>query len=423
MKKILLINMHSINYKNATSITVESILKPINKGNLMEIYYYPVLEKKYERPIIKSIKLDNKIKPLYSFMTTYYKNEVRENIREKIGQEEIEGRESLLQKIKKMVLAIDDLIPFHERYIEEIYPDIEEFNPDVIYTLGASIFSLELSYLLSKKMNIPIVLHYMDNWRETLYRDSVLYYPMRKKLELYLKRVENQMNIGLTISEAMKDYYEEVYKNKYLPLMNTPETNNLSFHTKREKKVETISIVYAGGLHLGRWKSIKIIDNILDDINKKSSIKTIFNIYTSQENQKTYRSILDSPNIRVHNYVNNNEIIRIYNNADILVHVESLGTEYTNFARYSLSTKIPEYLSTGKATLILVSDTLEAYQSLKKYKGVLVTFSKDMAQQELTKLISNKEYREKIGEEGVKLYNQKFSEKYLEKCLKEIGML
>src|SRR5699024_7795080 len=52
------------------------------------------------------------------------------------------------------------------------YNEIMNYKPDYIYTIGGNIFSLKLAYKISKKLKIPLVIHFMDNWKDVVYQDS-----------------------------------------------------------------------------------------------------------------------------------------------------------------------------------------------------------------------------------------------------------
>lgn len=43
---------------------------------------------------------------------------------------------------------------------------IRDFHPQVIYTLGASVSIMRLVNQLSMQLNIPVIMHFMDNWAE-----------------------------------------------------------------------------------------------------------------------------------------------------------------------------------------------------------------------------------------------------------------
>ena len=51
---------------------------------------------------------------------------------------------------------------------------LKGFNPDVIYTCGASVSVMKIALKLSRKYNIPIVLHFMDDWAHYLQNESII---------------------------------------------------------------------------------------------------------------------------------------------------------------------------------------------------------------------------------------------------------
>ena len=112
-----------------------------------------------------------------------------------------------------------------------------------------------------------------------------------------------------------------------------------------------VRIVYAGNLRLGRWKALKQLTTSLESL-EKQGIKTQFSIYAPSEELESYRAALETGSITaLYKWVPLKELPRIFHGADILVHAESFDPAMKAITKYSLSTKISQYLMAGRCVL------------------------------------------------------------------------
>lgn len=248
-----------------------------------------------------------------------------------------------------------------------IYEKIEEFKPDVIYTLGASVNALKLSYDLSIKYSVPIVIHHMDNWLHSIqWEDNLLLSSYVKKLRAYCFLCYSRSSNSIAISENMAEDFTIETGIKHSVIMNSTEISKYSCDLKKNTKC--FNIIYAGGLHLGRYKSLIELGNVIENLGLEKE-KIRLHIYTNDENIGRYgycfahlkRTIL-------HKSVSHDKITEIYSKADVLLHVETTNLNSTDFFKYSISTKIPEYLSTGKPILLYCPDDIYLYKFMSVNK-------------------------------------------------------
>ncbi|MHB8132455.1 MAG: glycosyltransferase family protein [Mobilitalea sp.] len=413
-KRVLIINNYSVNENNSTGLTLRSIINTFSKNNLFEIYYFPCtsITDLYD---IQSYKLNSKTKLIYNLISKVYKGNIRGSISNLIVQDDIHNRKSKWRYIKKIVLAYDDFFEPRLKYNDDILIKIKEFNPEIIYTLGASIFSLNLSYLFSKKYNIPIVLHHMDNWRETTYKNLLFANLPRKKLIESLNNVESAMNYGLTISEEMASKYEQISNKKYLSLMHTVDVSK--FQNNKLFESDIVNIVYAGGLHLDRWKVLKDVENVINQhTNKTYKIK--LNIFTTNTDKLKYLQVYDKETTNFHDFLPYNEVYKIYELADILLHVESFDYDLIDFTKYSLSTKIPEYMASGKPILCYAPMYIASSKYITQSNCGISVSNKIELSNALLKLTEDKSLRFNMGKNGILTALKNHSQEYKEKIMK-----
>jgi glycosyltransferase involved in cell wall biosynthesis len=415
-KRVLLVNSQSLYENNSTSITLKSIISYFDTDSILEVYYYPINNYNDESLQINSIQLNRKTKLLYSIIAKFYKGKLKHGVNNKIVNKEIQSGVSKLNKLKKIILALNDYMKIRMKYNKKQIALIDEFKPDIIYTLGSSIFPLEISLYFSKRYSIPIVLHHMDNWRETAYIDSFLLKPCRNKLLKNINNVESVMECGMAISDEMAEYYSELSNNKYVSLMNTVPKLHINGQTKNE---DEIHLVYAGGLHLNRWKALLEFEKVINKFNKEDKLVKLI-IFTKQEDRQKYEHIFDKSLTKFYNYLPHNEVHRIYEMANILIHVESFDNELIKFTKYSLSTKIPEYMSSGRPIICYAPSELAVYKYIEKNTCGISVSSNEELYNGLELLLGNFELRKKMGENGKAVSAERHSIEYMNQVMKEV---
>lgn len=415
-KRVLIINGYSIKEDNSTGLTLRSIVDHFNSEDVLEVYYFPITKNSGWNEI-QSLRLDNKTKFIYNLITKVYKDKIKNEITGRIVEDEINNKPSLLKKTKNIILAFDDFLEPNIEYNQDILNKIREFNPEVVYTLGASIFSLNLAYYISVKYNIPIVLHHMDNWRETTYSKLPFARYPRKKLSHLLEKVESRMNYGMTISDEMASKYEQITGKNYLSLMHTVQIDNVS--CRKSEIADTVNFVYAGGLHLERWKVLKDIEKAIKEL-KITNKKVCLNIFTTQSDKAKYEHQFDECMVKFHDFLPHNEVYKIYDLADILIHVESFDPEIINFTKFSLSTKIPEYLASGRPILCYAPMNIASSKYILETKSGLSVSNYTQLIDATKRLIEDENLREVMGENGISTALKKHSQEYKSKIMNKV---
>lgn len=349
--RVLIVNQQSIKKNNATGITLRSLWEEWPLDKYMEVYldqYETQVDYKCEfRSICLPSNWLNRIAHCGS----------AKRINSGIKHQELKPNNSFLYNIRQGIVLILDMIlsvvPSSVRF------QLDSFSPEIIYTLGASVSALDLAYRLSKRYKAPIIIHYMDNWPESLQWDTNPFIkPYRKVLDTKLNRCNKRSVMGLAISPQMADAYSIKFNMPFTSIMNSVDVN--SFHLEAKIQGNPLKFVYAGGLHLNRWKALL-------DISKafiQEGINAELHIYTSKEYTESYRSLFND-NTFFHEPVDHSEISKVYQDADVLVHVESDNPMLLGFFKYSISTKIPEYLASGRIILFYGPKELGLFKYLR----------------------------------------------------------
>lgn len=394
--RILIINEQSVNKNNATGITLRSILSFYPCNNLFEIHMDDSL------PYDKSIKLNNSVNmidlfPIAKVLKSNLGNKVNNSMKSNISKsysKKINFKTKTKKWIRGLCHVAYDIGPLFKK--KEIINLVNEFKPEIIYTLGASVDVLKISYYFSQLYNINIVIHFMDDWPHFLQDEEYFYQKIYKLImNKWLKKCYSKSKMALTISPKMANIYEKEYGIKHVALMSCVYVEE--WFCKTKKDCDKFIFVYAGGLHLSRWKALKLISEKIKELSERNKIPTVFYIYTKKQDILDFKDYFNNDITILKPYVSHEELLRIYSSSDVLVHAETLNDKLLGYFRFSISTKIPEYLSTNRPILFFGPSQMYLYNFLEKNDIAFVADDENHLLEVINEIMINKEKREKVS--------------------------
>jgi len=366
--RVLIVNLQSVNHNNATGITLRSIFSRFRKEDIYEVYMQPCLRAS-DAISLQSERLQAGVcLPRKAANRLIGKASVSNTKAAVILTEE----RSFLRALRRRLIMLLDFEPVI--LMPGLMRKINLFRPDCIYTLGNAIDVMKLVVKLSVMLKIPVIPHFMDNW-QTSHRYGKSRYPYHRKItQKWLKKLYSRSNCALVISERMASEYTERWKVPHYALMNS--VNTKSYHCPRTASKKMSVLVYAGGLHLNRYKSLLQIGKAIDDYNQTHQCSLVLRVYTDDKSTTAYQEILSECScVEFRSYVPHELIMEVYRSADILVHIETFDEGYRDFIRYSLSTKISEYLSVGRPIFLYAPDNIFISEYLKMNKAAVTVSS------------------------------------------------
>lgn len=268
------------------------------------------------------------------------------------------------------VIILKDFIWLNGRYNEELLQKfVSDFNPNIVFCpryLTPSLMRLEK--IVKKMTNAPFVAFTADD--EASYREynlSPLYWFRRIWVHnKFAKHVKGFYEHYWTFSE---DQAKEYTQNYNLSTSTLYKCGNFPESFINKKVGNPIRLVYAGRLYCNRWKTLAIIGKVLKEINKEKE-RMVLDVYTTEElTSKQKKALCPENSIYIKGRVTPTELINIYRNADIALHVESMDKKYKLATRVSFSTKIIDLMASTCAILAICWDQHAGYKYLKSHNA------------------------------------------------------
>lgn len=411
MNTVLLVNACLIGDNNGTGNTLASIFKSVPDDLTYELCIDFLRKPTDDEHIFYVDKSFSLIRwSLAKRRASIQQSETAAKHRANISGARATGYKAIIHEIFR---GFADVLPTHISSSMDQF--ISRVKPKYIYTCGSSVTSLSISRKIAKKYNLPLVLHIMDNWEETLYSSSIFAKPFSLALKRELKKANKYSEKSLAISKALCEKYSDRYKTTYYPLMNTVdkiESEPMCFN--RDKLV----FLYAGSLSINRYVSLCQVAKAINSVIGKN--KYIFKLFVpAAQNTDEIRNMFSQYSVEINDYIPRQQLLEEYHNSDILVISESFDKNFCDFTKYSLSTKLPEYMSAGKPILAYLSEELYSYTYLLNSHAAAVASCEEELLSELEKL-SAYDYRLRLAENGLRFVNENNSREYCNKVLSEI---
>jgi glycosyltransferase involved in cell wall biosynthesis len=249
---------------------------------------------------------------------------------------------------------------------------IEKFSPDVIYSITATAPMLLTVVKVSRWRNIPIVPYFTDDWVTSLYKGSLLNGLLRKSMQYWFDECLRRSPVRLTPCGAMNEEYEKRYGGTFVPIMYPVERGDLPNRKPLRDPGHPIRFVFIGSLEPNRWRSLRAVGEALFKL-RSAGISGELLVYTYTEEITRHRADLTlEPVLRIMGTATPDDILRLQQDADILVHAESFDSESRIYTKYSLSTKIPQYMMAGACIFAYGPGELASVRYIKDLDAGLV---------------------------------------------------
>lgn len=405
--KVLIVNGEPINSLTATGITMKNLFHNWPKECLAQIHTHAIsIEGSFTFSDMVTL-LDLNIPKILKKFIIRQKNEFKnvdlsqEFTISKISEIQVKRGIVFLKKIiRGDIYTLLNLLPL--KIHVDLYDSCDKFKPDVIYSMLGSIEVMKLALHLSIRLNVPIVPHFMDDWPSTISRNST-FYPLFFPVQRYLlHKIINNAPLVLSICDAMSHEYKRRYNKEVHAFMNCVDFTLFSEQSNKDDECECIRFGYIGGLHLNRWKSLKDIAISLQEI-RNVGINVELVVYAPSGDLDKYGFILSEMQVvKIGGTLNSDEVSDYLQKFDVLIHIESFDEFDRLYTKFSISTKIPQYMASGKPIFAYGPDEVASCRYIRDNDcGVIVGERKsNILIEELRILALDKKFRDRLGYNG-----------------------
>lgn len=261
-----------------------------------------------------------------------------------------------------------------------MYKFVEDFNPDIIflpYYYATYVFRVALH--LQKKFNLPMTGEAcLDIYSLKQLSFDPLFWINRFNIRRWIRKAARHSASLYLISEKMRRDFQKYLKLPCKILYKIPDFSRMQ--NEYENMHIPVRFLFTGNIGANRWKSLSMLADALQR-NRFGHL----DIYTATPlTNKMIRRLNIDGYSEVHAPVAQDEVRRLQNESDVLVHAESFDLANRLLVRYSISTKIMDYLCVGRTILGIGPSDIASIEYLSDNDVAMIATNID----ELNRIIS-----------------------------------
>ena len=382
MKKILILTVDCWNTKNAASsaTTYSTLFTSMSEYELYNIY---IREELPDDPCCKryfQISERRIIKGLFNRKIKSGKEVKRQSVCSEADNENINKQKDFYDKqrnhfyyTKKM---IREIIWFLSKWKSKELDDyLEQIKPDIVLFAmeGYIHFNRICRYVIKKTGAKSIGYFWDDNFTYRQRPNNLGYKVFRFFQRKSLKKLAKFTDQFWAISPKTKIEADCFFGIDCIVLPKPTERDTSVIPKNESDSTKPLKMMYAGNLMIGRINTIKALAEVLKFVNS-SELKVVLDVYTSTKIPDELKNY--GYGIVFHDPVSTREVLELQDKSRVLLFVEDIVGAEKKVARLSISTKVPDLLSSGKCIFALGDYDTASMEYFYKEKTALCAQNK-----------------------------------------------
>lgn len=236
---------------------------------------------------------------------------------------------------------------------EELYRFVESFEPDLLFgALGRVPVVNDLLSDLSDRYSLPLFVYAWDDHYTVDRSRKSPFYRARVALEREgISRCAKRAQLIYSITPELGQLYEQAFSKEYRVLR---KGYRFVERPRYASAGDEIRMLYAGNIGAERWR---VLAALVDAIGQRGGLPIRLDVYTHSPVSEEMRAALSRGKSYLHPGVPASELPSLFEQSDVLVHVEATEPRERERCRYSFSTKIVDYLHAARCVLSLGGPT------------------------------------------------------------------
>ena len=276
---------------------------------------------------------------------------------------------------------------------------VKEFNPELILIQpGDFAYIIKIAIKLSKKFNVPLVMHQSEAYYlKPNESRSLIYRIYRHNFNRTLKKAMRRSSFCVYLCDALKKDYDKHFTTPSVVIYKSTDTKIDNEH----KDTSAVKFIYGGNLgkKVGRAEPLLEIGKALKKLGYS------IDVYTASKGEHL-KELNEQNGIIMHDAVPYDELKRLEGESSFIIHIENQSEFHIKDKKYAFSTKIADMLASGKCSIIYGSSQIAGIKYFKENDLGLVIENKDELESKLKDIIEDKSKRDFYIENA-----KKFAEK------------
>ena len=247
-------------------------------------------------------------------------------------------------------------------------------------------YLLTMATKLSKKLNVPLVVHQSEAYYIKPYQSNTLAYKIyRKRFNRAYEKMMARASECVYLCEALERDYKKHFDVGCTIMKGVPQDDI----EPKTFNAQDPRFIYAGNLGepVGRCKPLSEIGKAV----KKLGFH--IDVYTASTG-KHMSELTEENGIVLHGAISHDELEKKISESDFVVHIENDSPEHVIDLKYAFSTKIAEMLASGRCSVIYGPSEIAGIEYFKEHNIGCVIEREDELEGKIRELIENTKLRE-----------------------------
>lgn len=408
MKRLLIISNNVISETNNNGKTILSFIDGMKDAEIAQLYfsgevprvegftYFQITDKDIIGGFINSSKRGK------SRDVVFDNSQVDDfSIRNKVGRNDV-------------TLIIRDILWIIHWKSKQLEEWLDAFMPQAIFFVaGDGLFPYVICNSIKRKYNSRLTVYVTDDYIMPIKNEKVLHKIRRKKIYESLKSTLSIADSFYTVSKMMHDaYIKELGYDSYIAFNMTED---LYDPVKNDR--DEIYLIYTGSLYYKRDEIIGELAKEISNLNQNNPIQAKLIVYSNYEpTEKQKKKFLIDEVSFFGGSLNKTDLKKVLNKADILVFVESFDIKHIEKIKYSISTKVSEYMSVGKPIFAIGPNNVG---SMKYLSDIAICCNRsELIKNKLEIILNDVKIREEYGNKARIKFLKDFNKRKQQEQLK-----
>ncbi len=298
---------------------------------------------------------------------------------------------------------------------------VREFQPEVIYGHFSSLNSLRFLRRLQHALGLPLVLHFMDDFPESYYRDGLFCRFLRSHYLTEFSELVRSADVAIAINQEMAEEYEKRYQR---PILSLPMPVELDAYqdASREQWVGSrpFRLLYGGRVGWAIRESLADLASVVQSLRQEGEDVT-FDMMTIQT-EEVPASCIASDGVSVQTTGPLSDLPRLQSEADVLFICYDFDPESFRQARYSMPAKLAPCLASGTPILVYGPAGLPVVEYARREGWGKVVDNRDPVtlKAAVRELMESATLREHLGQTAKRLSSERHDAKIVSEEMRRI---
>lgn len=251
---------------------------------------------------------------------------------------------------------------------EHLWEWIERVSPDIVFFQCGNVSAVfDFVEKVCSNRGIPLIMQSTDDYIGAHFSVDPFFWLYLRDMRKSYKRAVDIAYRNIVIGEMMRNEYMRMFGGRYYVAMNSVSVHSAKKCSDQIPNTNTPSVSYFGNLGLGRGE-------VIAHLAKRMEPYAInFRVYSMMKPSKRQSRMMKKlNNLRFMGGVTGEQFSEALRQSDVLLHVESFKRRHKIITRLSISTKIPEYLASGKTILACGPAGIASIDYLRSSKTAVI---------------------------------------------------